>query len=286
MLIRAMAERLTNDRCRAGALPAAFAAIALAGLAAVASAQTPSIEFESRRKADPAPAAPVPSIDRRSLAAPVSGVDRVVIESFRFSGAQLIPPDTLAAELAAFTGRQLAADDLHQAALAIARLYLRQGNMARVRVASVSVAEGIAEIEIRELRVGRVRVELPDGTRITPDLVERFVTGGLAAGGPVPLARLEGGVATLNAQPGIAAAIAIDAALELKGNFLRTRAFLRHRWRQASDFALSGRDSHGACRRISASPPISQGSGAAMRAAISMTLTATAGIAAGARGWP
>lgn len=211
MLIRALAERLANRRCRAGALPAALAAIALSGFAAVAGAQTPSIEFESRRKADPAPAAPVPSVDRRSLAAPVSGVDRVVIKSFRFSGAQLIPQETLAAELASFTGRQLAADDLHQAALAIARLYLRQGNMARVRVASVSVAEGIADIEIRELRVGRVRVELADDTRIAPELVERFVTGGLAAGGPVPLARLENGISMLNTQPGIAAAIAIDA---------------------------------------------------------------------------
>jgi hemolysin activation/secretion protein len=76
---------------------------------------------------------------------------------------------------------------------------------------AVAVAEGIAEIEIQELRVGQVRVDLPADTRITTDLIERFVTGGLTAGGPVPLARLEDGVAILNNQPGVTAAIAIDS---------------------------------------------------------------------------
>ncbi|MCX7180669.1 MAG: hypothetical protein NTX56_18535, partial [Proteobacteria bacterium] len=78
------------------------------------------------------------------------------------------------------------------------------------RVAAVSVAEGIAEIEIQELRIGQVRVELPADTRIAPELVARYVTGGLVSGEPVPLARLEDGIALLNAQPGIAAAIALD----------------------------------------------------------------------------
>lgn len=207
-----MAARLALGLRRIGAPQAALAALLLAGGAFTASAQSPSKEFESRQKAEPAPAATVPLVDRKSLAAPVSGIDKIVIKSFRFSGAQLIAPEVLAAELASFAGRQLAADDLTQAALAVARLYLRRGNMARVRVASVSVAEGIAEIEIRELRIGQVRVELPAETRVAPEMVERFVTGGLATGGPVPLARLEDGISTLNAQPGIAAAVAIDAA--------------------------------------------------------------------------
>lgn len=329
------AESRTVPRCLAGAAPLALA-ILLLGFTIDASAQSPSIEFESRQKADPTPATPIPLVDRKSLAAPVSGIDRIVIRSFRFSGAQLIAPETLAAELASFTGRELAADDLHRAALEVARSYLRRGSMARVRVKAVSLAEGIAEIEIQELRIGQVRVELPSDTRIAPEMVERFVTGGLNSGGPVPLARLEDGISMLNAEPGIAAAIAIDpgakpdevditvrvqdrpivsgrvsldnhglreigqdrfglalrasntfglaerfaidfehsagstlispsfsvalpkpgmragieatgasyearragAALELKGDFLRSRVFLQHRWRQAPGFAL------------------------------------------------
>ncbi|MDZ4251223.1 MAG: ShlB/FhaC/HecB family hemolysin secretion/activation protein [Sulfuritalea sp.] len=211
MLMHPLAARPSLRLPRIAVLPAALAALLLSGFAVTASAQTPSIEFESRQKADPAPAAPVPLVDRKSLAAPVSGVDKIVIKGFRFSGAQLISTEALAAELAPCTGRELAADDLHQAALAVARLYLRRGSMARVRVVAVSVAEGMAEIEIQELHIGQVRVELPADTRIAPELVEGYVTGGLEAGGAVPLARLEDGIAMLNAQPGIAAAIAIDA---------------------------------------------------------------------------
>ena len=205
------AESRTVSRRLAGNAALAMTAFLLLGLAVDASAQSPSIEFESRQKADPTPATPVPLVDRKSLAAPVSGIDKIVIRSFRFSGAQLIAPETLAAELTSFTGRELAADDLHRAALEVARSYLRRGSMARVRVKAVSLAEGIAEIEIQELRIGQVRVELPSDTRIAPEMVEQFATGGLDTGGPVPLARLEDGISMLNAQPGIAAAIAIDA---------------------------------------------------------------------------
>ena len=189
--------------------PSVFSALLL--LAFAASAQSPAIEFESRQKPDATPAAPVPLVDRKSLAAPVTGVDKLTIKSFRFIGTRLITSAVLSAELASFTGRELSADDLHRAALAIARSYLRQGRMARVRVAAVSIAEGIAEIEIQELRIGQLRVDIPADTRIAPELVERFVTGGLVSGEPVPLARLEYGIALLNAQPGIAAAIALDA---------------------------------------------------------------------------
>lgn len=195
----------------AGATTLAFTILLPLAVTVEARAQSPTIEFESRQKADPAPTAPLPLVDRKSLVAPISGVDSVIIKSFRFSGAHLIPAETLAAELTSFTGRELSAADLQRAALEIAGSYLRRGGMARVRVAAVSRAEGIAEIEIRELRIGRLRVELPTETRIPTELVARFVTDGLEAGAPVPLARLEDGIALLNAQPGIAAAIAIDA---------------------------------------------------------------------------
>lgn len=159
--------------------------------AGIASAQSPSIEFESRQKPDAAPATPVPLVDSKSLVAPVSGIDKLTIKGFRFIGARLIPAEALAAELVSFAGRELSADDLHRAALAVARGYLRRGSLARVRVAAVSIADGVADIEITELSIGKLRVDLPAETRIAPELVERFVSGGLTPGQPVPLARLE-----------------------------------------------------------------------------------------------
>ncbi|MCX7165265.1 MAG: hypothetical protein NTV11_03200 [Rhodocyclales bacterium] len=204
------AKRRSVARYPCSAAAWAIASILLPGFATSASAQSPSIEFESRQKPEAAPVTPVPLVDRKSLAAQVSGFDKVTIKGFRFIGARIIAAETLAAELAPFSGRELSVDDLYRAALEVARSYLRQGSMARVRVAAVSVADGIAEIEIQELRVGQVRVELPADTRVAPELVERFVTRGLAPGQPVPLARLEDAIALLNGQPGIAAAIALD----------------------------------------------------------------------------
>lgn len=175
-----------------------------------AKAQSPALEFESRDKPDTG-TAPAPLIDRQRLVAPVSGFDKITLKGFRFAGAHILAPEVLAAELASYLGRDLSVADLHHAALDVARSYLRNGSMARVRVAALSVADGVADIEIQELRIGRLQIDLPGETRILPELVARFVTGGLSSGDPVPLARLENGIALLNSQPGIAAAIALDA---------------------------------------------------------------------------
>ncbi|MBI5108612.1 MAG: ShlB/FhaC/HecB family hemolysin secretion/activation protein [Rhodocyclales bacterium] len=135
---------------------------------------------------------------------------RIELKGFRFSGTHLIAKEVLAEELAGYIGRQLTAKDLLSVAQTVATAYLRRGMMARVRIAAVIAAEGVAEVAVEELRVGKVRVEYPADTRIREGLVERFLTDGLAVGSPLPLARLESGIEVLNSQPGIAAAIGLD----------------------------------------------------------------------------
>lgn len=203
------ARRRVSSRTRGFACFVAFALFLLTASAMVR-AQAPALEFESREKPDTTPASPVPLVDGKKLAAPVSGFDKLTIKGFRFVGARIIAPDVLATELASFIDRELSASDLHNAALRVARCYLRHGSMARVKVTAVSVVEGIAEIDIQELRIGVLRVELPSDSRVSREMVDRFVTGGLTSGDPVPLARLENDIALLNGQPGIAAAVALD----------------------------------------------------------------------------
>ncbi len=173
-------------------------------------AQSSLREFENRERQDPTRGLPQPITTPGPLVVP--GVDdlKVRLKGFRFTGARLIGTEVLAEELATFVGRELTARDLHSAAQTVADSYLRLGMMARVRITAVLLAEGMAEMEVEELRVGKVQVEYPADTRIRRELVERFLTSGLVAGSPLPLARLESGIEVLNAQPGIAAAVALD----------------------------------------------------------------------------
>jgi len=182
----------------------------LLAAATTALAQSPLREFKDRERLEAAPAPMQPLIKPGELAAPVADEIKVRLAAFRFSGANLIATDILAAELSGYVGRQLSARDLHAAAETVAAAYLQRGMMARVRIAAVILAEGVAEIAVEELRIGKMRIEYPADTRIGEDLVEHFLTAGLVSGAPVPLARIERGVATLNAQPGIAVAVGLD----------------------------------------------------------------------------
>lgn len=187
-------------------LPVCF----LVAAASTVFAQSPLREFKDRERQESVPTPAQPLVKPGELTAPVAGDFRITLTAFRFTGAHLIATEVLAEELAGYVGRQLSAEDLHSAALAVAATYLRRGMMARVRITGVIVAEGVAEMAIEELRVGKVKVEYPADSRIREDLVERFLTAGLVPGSPLPLARLERGVDMLNAQPGIAAAAGLD----------------------------------------------------------------------------
>jgi len=187
---------------------------ALSGISFAATPQTPSAEFEARQKLVPSQRSTEPPADHHHLAAPITGYTKQIIHGFRFVGAHRIPVERLTAELASFVGQELSAEDLQNAALAIANLYLRQGGMAKVSVSAVSRAEGIAEFDIQELRVGQIRIDLPTGSRIARELVTRFVTSGVSPNDAFPLARLEDGVSHFNNQPGVSAAIALDSGTQ------------------------------------------------------------------------
>lgn len=187
---------------------------ALSGISFAATPQTPSAEFEARQKLVPSQRSTEPPADHHHLAAPITGYAKQIIHGFRFVGAHRIPVERLTAELASFAGQELSAEDLQNAALAIANLYLRQGGMAKVSVSAVSRAEGIVEFDIQELRVGQIRIDLPTGSRIARELVTRFVTSGVSPNDPFPLARLEDGVSHFNNQPGVSAAIALDSGAQ------------------------------------------------------------------------
>lgn len=139
-----------------------------------------------------------------------SGVPRVRVNAFRFRGNRLLDSENLAAVVHDYAGRELTGPDLHAAALAIAEAYVRSGHLARVRIHAVALAEGIAEISVEELRLGRVNLFLPGDSRVDQPLAERFLGGRFVAGAPLPLVEIEHRVGLLDALPGVAAAVALD----------------------------------------------------------------------------
>lgn len=196
---------------RRATVPRRASVLAIALVAASAClAQTPVGELQQRERIDAPPAAPV-AIDSAGLAAPVQDGRRVTVREFRLSGASAVAPETLLAELAPLLGHTLAADGLRDAARRVADAYVRRGRLARVRVVAVAVAEGVVELAVTELRIGRVSVDRADNARVPARLVDRFLAGRLEPGGAPSLAEIGRQVALLDAQPGVAAAAEIDA---------------------------------------------------------------------------
>lgn len=120
----------------------------------------------------------------------------------------LVPAAELEQAIAPFLGHDLSAPELHAAASALVAVYLRHGWIARVDLVPVDGEQ--IELRVQELRFGRLLIDLPAGSRVGVDLAETFVGRRLVAGAPLPLAEVERGTALLNAQPGIAAAAALD----------------------------------------------------------------------------
>lgn len=210
--------------------------LAAAGLGALAfaaaspaSGQSPATGIELRDPLEPAIPTTTAPLAEPAATIP-SGVPRVRIDAFRFRGNRLVASETLAAALGAYTGRELAGPDLHAAAVAVAETYVRHGFLARVRVHAVAVGDGIADIAVEELRLGRINLFLPESSRVNQALAERFLAGRFEEGAPLPLGDIEHRLALLDTQPGVAAAVAIDpggAADEVDINIrLRDRPLL------------------------------------------------------------
>ncbi|MBL8491903.1 MAG: ShlB/FhaC/HecB family hemolysin secretion/activation protein, partial [Rhodocyclaceae bacterium] len=189
------------------------AAPTLLAAALPALAQAPAALQEIREPERPAisrPETAAPLADPAALTVPVGATPRVRVAGFRISGASLVAEEDILATLAPHAGPALGAAELQLAARAVAALYLQQGHLARIAVRSVSVAEGVAHLEVHELRLGNVRVEVAEGARLDAAIAGPFLTARLAPGSPLPLAHIQAGVALLNAQPGIEAAVALD----------------------------------------------------------------------------
>lgn len=138
---------------------------------------------------------PVP-VERLVLDAPVQ------VNAFRFRGARSVPDSELAFIVAPWTGRRLGAEELARAADAVTGRLREMGFLvAQAHVPRQEIRDGIVDIVVLEGRIGAVRLEVPDGARLSRAAAERFL-GPLQPGDSMRRDNVEHSLLLLNDLPG------------------------------------------------------------------------------------
>ncbi len=208
----AIISRQDAARARSGQVLGLALGLCLAAMPVVGAAvpSAPVGEFQQRLDQDASPAAgDQPPREARSAATATPDEKRVLVKGFHLSGVTRLDAQTLSEKLAAHANRPLSARELQQAANLVAEAYLHAGLLARVRVTAVG-PDGIAQVQVTELKQGHFALDIPQGSRVTPGLAGKFLGVVPADGEALALHRLEAAVTLLNVQPGIAAAMTVD----------------------------------------------------------------------------
>ena len=159
-----------------------------------------------------APAAPPSRIELQLTPAPVERLvlrESVLVNAFRITGTRMIAEAELAQVLAPWTGRRLNADELAQAADAVT-VYLRAKGLlvAQAYVPRQEIRDGVVEVAVLEGRLGAVRLEVPEGTRLSRAAAERFLAS-LQPGDSIRRDNVEHSLLLMNDLPGTQAGAAL-----------------------------------------------------------------------------
>ncbi|TWB31638.1 ShlB/FhaC/HecB family hemolysin secretion/activation protein [Nitrospirillum bahiense] len=125
--------------------------------------------------------------------------------------ATLFPEAELQAVLAPFRDRDLTLGELQSAASAVSTYYRQHGYLARAYLPRQEIRDGVVTIAVQESRLGRVVVDPSSDTRLDADTAAGYLLDRQARGEALRLDALEGGVAALDALPGITATATAEA---------------------------------------------------------------------------
>jgi hemolysin activation/secretion protein/predicted porin len=160
--------------------------------------------LETLRDRPAMPSTP-PTLERieEERPAPAAGDVAVRVDRFEFSGHTRIPTDDLAAELAGYTGRELRFSELSEAAARITRLYRARGYLvARAVLPPQDVQGGVVRIEVREGRLGEVKVQRGRNLRLAPERIDGFLSS-LRPGEVIREQDIEAALLLLSDTPGV-----------------------------------------------------------------------------------
>lgn len=156
------------------------------------------------------PGAPAGGVELKAPAAPMTPAvgAPVFVKSFRVVGA---PPfeTAVAAVLAPWVGRALSGTELQQAADAVTAHLRKRGLLvAQAFVPAQQVRDGVVEIVVFEGKIGALRLEVPEASRVRRSVAEGF-TRDLRAGETLRRDNVEQSLLLLNDLPGVR----VDASL-------------------------------------------------------------------------
>ena len=187
----------------------AFALLAISATSALAQQARPpdagTIIQENRQQLVPRPAqstdlpptrAPEP---RPALGAP--GL-KVVVNGFHVTGNTIYPEDVLLQQVTEFVGKEQTIDGLNDAATKVRAYYRERGYfLVQAYLPQQEIKGGIVEIAVIEARIGKVAVDIKDGTRFSETVVRGIVGEHLKEGDIITEVGLETPLLLLNDLP-------------------------------------------------------------------------------------
>lgn len=167
--------------------------------------------------------------ERKPLRIPPTLVPRLVVPSevvktaddvlfrvtrFQIEGVALIAESKVEAILGGYRDREIGFSDLERAMAEVAALYEREGWLARVIVPEQDIIEGVVLLQIREARLGQIRIDDASESRLDINRVQRTLTSRIGRGDPFNLRVLERSVAVLSETPGVSVSAALASGEE------------------------------------------------------------------------
>jgi hemolysin activation/secretion protein len=161
--------------------------------------------LEQTQKREMTAPQPTPSVlprtpePRPALGAP--GL-KLVVNGFRVTGNTIYSEDVLLAEVKEFVGKEQTIDGLNDAATKVRAYYRERGYfLVQAYLPQQEIKGGVVEIAIIEARIGKVAVNLKEGTRYSEGLVRGIVENHLVEGAIITETGLETPLLLLNDLP-------------------------------------------------------------------------------------
>jgi hemolysin activation/secretion protein len=127
---------------------------------------------------------------------------KVVVSGFRITGNTLFDEATLLDTVKEFVGKEQTIDGLNDAATKVRAFYRERGYfLAQAYLPQQEIKSGIVEIAVIEARVGKVAVDLKEGTRYSETMVRGIVDSHLKEGDIITETGLETPLLLLNDFP-------------------------------------------------------------------------------------
>ncbi len=127
---------------------------------------------------------------------------KLVVSGFRITGNTIYPENVLLEQVTEFVGKEQTIDGLNDAATKVRAYYRERGYfLVQAYLPKQEIKDGVVEIAIIEARIGKVAVNIKEGTRYSETIVRGIVEAHLQEGAIITESGLETPLLLLNDLP-------------------------------------------------------------------------------------